>query len=497
MSANTNQPAPSSQQPSLPSPSAPAPRARTWGWTGFTGKTFWDWLQLLATLAVPLALGLATYSFNAQQATLADNQHNADKQVAQNQHNADKQAAQDQQQETALQSYLDRMSDLLNGKNAGDPKLGTATKGDQLSQIARARTLTVLRSLDGRRKGLVLQFLYDAKLIGYQNSSATIVDLHGADLTGTSPGEGANLDGIDLSGTDLSNANLNGADLSDAHLNNANLSNALLARGVNLSRADLNGANLSGANLSDANLTGVILIGGANLNDAILTGANLTDCNLLGAVLQRANLSDVEFWHTNLLQANLGETNLNGADLSGAQISTSTYFAKASYTSRTNWPDQFDPKGAQAVKTNVRGLPAFVDFNVSSPHYHLANATLQTKDFLFRQNHIELDSGQQVAIQFDLQKDDLVKTMVTVKGLISQISPNSAGFAPINLQLNGHPPFKLNYTMPGGGGQPNSQSFSAPPEQLVAGPNTLTLTVVPGNTTKFWLYRLEVNLKPS
>lgn len=488
MKMNTNQPAPS--QPSLPFSSAPTPRARIWGWTGFAGKTFWDWLQLLAALAIPLALGLVTYNFNAQQATLA-----------QTQQIKDKQAAQDQQQEAALQSYLDRMSELLTGNNAGAPTLGTAKKGDQLSQIARARTLTVLRSLDGRRKGIVLQFLYDAKLIGYTSPSGTpgpsktIVDLHGADLTGTSPGEGASLGGIDLSGTDLSNANLNGASLSGAHLNNATMSEVLLARGANLSGADLNGANLSGANLSDANLTGVILIGGANLNDAILTGANLTDCNLLGAVLQRANLSGVEFWHANLLQADLGEANLNGADLSRAQISTSTYFAKASYTSRTNWPDQFDPKRAQAVKTNVRELPAFVDFNVSSSHYHLANATLQTKDLLFEQNYLTLDSGQQVAIQFDLQEDDLAKTMVTVKGLISQLSPNSAGFTPINLQLNGHPPFKLNYTIPGGGSQPTSQSFSAPPEQLVAGPNTLTLTVVPGNITKFWLYRLEVDLK--
>ncbi len=112
-------------QPPPPSSTAPAPIAHLWRWTGFTDKTLWDWLQLLAALAIPLALGLATYGFNAQQATLA-----------QNQHAADVQGAQDQQRDAALQSYLDRMSDLLVGNNTGAPALGTTPENDRSKQIA-------------------------------------------------------------------------------------------------------------------------------------------------------------------------------------------------------------------------------------------------------------------------------------------------------------------------------------------------------------------------
>ncbi len=145
----------------------------------------------------------------------------------------------------------------------------------------------------------------------------------------------------------------------------------------------------------------------------------------------------------------------------------------------------------------MRVLPAFIDFNVSSAHYHLANATVKTKDLFFTQNYVVLYGGDQIAIEFDLQADDLAKTVVTINGLIAQNGPNIGGFAPISLQLNGHSPFKSNYTVTGGGYQATSQSFSAPPEQLVAGSNTLTLIVAPNATNTFWLYRLQVDVKPS
>src|SRR5262245_17384593 len=62
--------------------------------TGFEGKTLWDWLQLLAVLAIPLILGIATLLFSIQQAHLADLQHQSDQQQAL-----------DQQQAITLQTY--------------------------------------------------------------------------------------------------------------------------------------------------------------------------------------------------------------------------------------------------------------------------------------------------------------------------------------------------------------------------------------------------------
>src|SRR5262249_2395573 len=84
------------------------------GWFrgGFEDKTSWDWFQLLAQMvgafAIPLSLiGLiiGVWQFNTQQTNSAQMQAT---QVAES-------AIQslDQQQETTLDTYLDRMSDLL------------------------------------------------------------------------------------------------------------------------------------------------------------------------------------------------------------------------------------------------------------------------------------------------------------------------------------------------------------------------------------------------
>jgi len=46
----------------------PPKRRSDWrSWTGFGGKTLWDWLQLLSALAIPIVLALAALWFSTQQ----------------------------------------------------------------------------------------------------------------------------------------------------------------------------------------------------------------------------------------------------------------------------------------------------------------------------------------------------------------------------------------------------------------------------------------------
>ena len=80
--------------------------------------------------------------------------------------------------------------------------------------IARTETLAAMRQLDGKRNSILVQFLQDAHLIGF--NSGNIVSFQNADLSST-----------DLNNTDLNNANLSGADLSNADFSNADLSSAL------------------------------------------------------------------------------------------------------------------------------------------------------------------------------------------------------------------------------------------------------------------------------
>src|SRR5205823_2475358 len=129
---------------------------------GFSGQTLWDWLQLLGILAIPLVVALASILFSVQQAELAQQQHQQDQHLADRQHQQDQQQALDQQRATILQTYLDNIQNVLLNYN-----LLKSKQGDNVAILARARTLTALQGLDPARKGHLLTFLYEARLIGF------------------------------------------------------------------------------------------------------------------------------------------------------------------------------------------------------------------------------------------------------------------------------------------------------------------------------------------
>jgi uncharacterized protein YjbI with pentapeptide repeats len=229
------------------------------------GSSIWDWLTLLGVLAVPLVLGIATILLSTQQAHLADLQHESDQKLAQLQHDADQKQALDQQRATILQTYIDNIQDLLLNHNL----LGSKST-DDVAVLARARTLTAIQGLDVSRKGVLVKFLYEARLIGLLDSknkplppiinlggtSLNRTDLDGIDLSNTSL-DGVNLYYSTLNGADLNNATLNGADLSGAKLSGANLINAQF-KCLEYKCADLSVATLNGANLQEADLTNAL-----------------------------------------------------------------------------------------------------------------------------------------------------------------------------------------------------------------------------------------------
>ena len=237
-----------------------------WGWTGFngnnkSGKTLWDWLQLLF---IPGVLTLGAVWITARQ--------NHDLQIADRQRQAERELAEDKYREDTLQDYIDKMSELLLRE-----KLRDSAKADEVRKIARVRTLTVLHRLDGVRKRNVLLFLHESGLI-YEGNN--VIDLGGADLSGA-----------DLNGAKLNRAGLVQANLSQANLSQANLSQAMLAgtdlRKANLSKADLNDANLILADFNEADLSGADL-SGADLSGADLSGAGLSGATVTTEQLEKA-----------------------------------------------------------------------------------------------------------------------------------------------------------------------------------------------------------------
>ena len=187
--------------------------------------------------------------------------------MSKNQHATDLQIAQDQQHEALLEGYLDHMSDLLLNGHLRDSK-----PGDEIRDVARARTLETLFRLDPGRREAVLGFLYEAGLIGVSierdeegqkiyNPIPTIIYLDVADLTKTNL-IGHILVRADLSNTYLSEANMTGAALLTTNLHEAILENTNLA-----------GANLIDADLSDASLEGAMMNYQTDLRGTILRGA--------------------------------------------------------------------------------------------------------------------------------------------------------------------------------------------------------------------------------
>lgn len=262
------------------------------GWTGFGKtelqvKTLWDWMNLLL---VPLILaGSVVLISRSQQA--AEREHNEERSDLEHEIETDR------QQEEALQAYFDRIIELVL-----KDKLSKFSP-DEVRNVARTRTLTVLRGLDARRKGLVVLFLKDSGLIERE----AVIDLSGADLSGAFL-VSASLKRVNLSEADLSRAVLRGANLSKSYLSLANLSGADLTD-ANLGDADLFEANLNGSDLSRSHLKG------ANFN-----GADLRSCRLNGADVREADLSGVNLNVSDLVGANLRGANLGGAKLLGADL---------------------------------------------------------------------------------------------------------------------------------------------------------------------------------
>ena len=205
------------------------------GW-GFEDKGLWDWLELLV---IPLALALGAWWFKREE------------------RKSELRIAIETDRRNLLATYFDRMENLLLGHRLIEDFEGEAV------EIGRARTLHILRSVDGKRKGHVIRFLIDCKALTLENKKRDIYNI-------------IRLSYADLSGVDLQNAhlefvncwcaNLEDANLRDAHLAYTNLPYAFM-RGADLTDADLSHANLENAVVEPSQLRAARKLDGATMPD--------------------------------------------------------------------------------------------------------------------------------------------------------------------------------------------------------------------------------------
>lgn len=290
-------------------------------WTGFSSRpkdpnteparTLWDWLQILI---IPIVLALVAYFFTRSE-------RRTEQRIGRERDETSQKIAADDRREKELQSYFDKMTELLLSE-----RMLETPEDSHVRSVGRARTLTVLRNLDAERAIVVLRFLREVSNgspitdpeFGEPRSSshqnAFLFSMKDATLTGFS------FD-ADFSGTYLRGIMLREPDLNNIDLSNADLSDALL------SQANLTGANFFGAYLQ-----------GTNFYNADFSNANLAASDFRGAILSRAKFRHASFRKTYLDGAFLAGADLTGArGLSASQLASVAILVGAIMPNGSEW----------------------------------------------------------------------------------------------------------------------------------------------------------------
>lgn len=267
-------------------------------WTGFgkfqnangdfeREKTLWDWMNLLI---VPMALAIGAFLLNRAERF---NEY---------------QIAKERILENTLQDYLDKMTELLLKEN-----LRESENNDESQSIARSRTLTALRILDQSRKGVLLKFIYESRLI----SQIPVIKLKGADLSE------ADLKKANLSDGNISRSTLISANLEQARLIQTDFSYCKIEK-ANFTRSSLMGANFNLANCDNAIFTRATIANtnfdSASMKKAVFLSVYGIKANFQSAQLQHANFTNANLREANLDRANLKYANFENADLTGASL---------------------------------------------------------------------------------------------------------------------------------------------------------------------------------
>jgi uncharacterized protein YjbI with pentapeptide repeats len=233
----------------------------------------------------------------------------------------DNQLAEERKQQEILKDYFSKMQTLILAEKTVQKSNNKPTDSPSLNQyqpklspesqaIAKALTFAVLDELDGKRKGKVISYLADSKLIIEDPilKSKSEINL-----------EHANLKEIELRDVVMPFVKINNADMTKAKLTNVDLSNS-----------DLADSNLSKATLKDV-----------KLGDAEVYHVDFTE----------TTLTDVDFSNTNL-----NNSNFDSATLDNITFSPFTSLDQACFNENPITEDM-EKQGLESLKKNIRTAP--------------------------------------------------------------------------------------------------------------------------------------------
>lgn len=280
-------------------------------WETVPPKFLWDWLELLI---IPVILLFGTFflshSEEVTRREIAEKQREADQTIADKNNKAEQDRIIDRQREESLQEYINKMTELLLDNKLKD------NNNKIVADIARVKTMATVRVLDGKRKGLVLKFLFDSGLI---NGDKPIVNLEYADFSGTEY-SGAYLGGADLSKVDFSNAKLNGINLKKAKVKETIFRNADLSNGIfeetNFDHAEFTQTKAAGIH-ADNCIFSSIIFSETDLTNSLLTDCTFNSCKMMKPVFTSAKIINLSSSPQEFREGKFNKSKISNANFKG------------------------------------------------------------------------------------------------------------------------------------------------------------------------------------
>lgn len=303
-------------------------------------KFVWDWLDLLIIPVALLIFGsVFTYIGETRKRTLAEEDRQKDKAIAEINRNSEWKRLLDHQQEESLQNYIDKMTDLLLKE-----KLLLSEKKNEVRNVARVKTLATIRTLDGKRKGLVLKFLFDAGLI---NGEDPIIDIQFADFTNTDY-KNAYLGNINLMNVDFSYSNLENVEFDKANLSKTNFTCASLREGIFSSTkfdktifvdTNFDGTTIKGSKIINTTFSSSLKTNIDNIKQKLDGYANIlwedcifTDCSFQHLNFHSPQMNNVQFKSTAKNKTEFNDVNIIKGKMIGDVDFSGVKFRKVGFT---------------------------------------------------------------------------------------------------------------------------------------------------------------------
>ena len=327
--------------------------------------TCFEWIQILVTFSVHVAIALYTFVQNNNDQTIALANREKDLEIARCQRIQDLQITADQQRANILAAYESFLVDHLNkyGMDLGE--------NSSARFVVRMRTLTTVSQLDPTRKSCIIQSLFEAKLIVNNHTTANPY----------SPSI------ISLEEADLSEISFQNRALKHLSLPRSNLTRAVFAF-VDLSYANFDDAILTNASFHGASILAVKSVYFSNTLYAVFVRAKMTGTILSQAVFIATNFNEaiLEYaimHHFGCLACLFVDTNMYHADLTFATIYLNSVFERTNLTKSILLSAKFTSTifnyttffQIQATKVNFDGC-SFKWMNLSSSVLQSASIVL-------------------------------------------------------------------------------------------------------------------------